>query len=384
MSKFAFRWPSAVCFTLLSSLAAIHPALAVPGVTPTTIVIGQSAALTGNSAHIGTEMRDGAQAYFDYVNSKGGIAGRKIVLKTLDDGFLAARAEKNTQELLKGDGTFALFGYAGTPSALAGLQLAEKEDMPFFAPFTGAVSLHGPLKRNLFSVRAGYVLEMDKIIENLQVIGAKNIAVLYPNDEYGKAGLAAAETALKKHKLSLMGSATIERSSTDVTAAVTKLRALRPQAVIIISAYNSSAAFIRAMRKDATWLPYFCNISSVGGFALASELGVESRDVLISQVLPSPLDTKKAVVKEYTRLYLSKPGRTPGFVSLEGFIAAKAFAEGLERAGANLTRASFIKAVESMRSVDLGGYVLKFSPTDHEASDYIDLTVIRKDGTFAN
>jgi branched-chain amino acid transport system substrate-binding protein len=90
------------------------------------------------------------------------------------------------------------------------------------------------------------------------------------------------------------------------------------------------------------------------------------------------------VIKEYTRLYLSKPGHTPGFVNLERFIAAKALAEGLERAGANLTRASFIKAVEFMRSVGLGGYVLKFSPTDHEASDFIDLTVIRKDSTFAN
>jgi branched-chain amino acid transport system substrate-binding protein len=116
--------------------------------------------------HIGTEMRDGAQANFDYINSKG-------------------------------DGTFALFGYAVTPAALAGLQLTEKEDVPLFGPFTGAVSLHGPLKRNLFNVRAGYVLEMDTIIENLQAIGAKNIAVLYPNDQYGKAGLAAAETALK-------------------------------------------------------------------------------------------------------------------------------------------------------------------------------------------
>jgi branched-chain amino acid transport system substrate-binding protein len=67
-----------------------------------------------------------------------------------------------------------------------------------------------------------------------------------------------------------MGSATIERSSSDVTAAVTKLRAMRPQAVIIISAYTSSAAFIRAMRKNADWPPYFCSISSVGGVALAS------------------------------------------------------------------------------------------------------------------
>jgi branched-chain amino acid transport system substrate-binding protein len=383
MTKLMLRWPSAVVFSLLSSAAAVFPAWAVPGVTPTTVVLGQSAALTGGSKQIGLEMRDGALAYFDYVNSKGGVAGRKIVLKTLDDEFKAERAEKNTHDLLGGDGAFALFGYVGTPAALAGLEMAEKANVPFFAPFSGAASLHGS-QRNLFNVRADYVLEMDKIIENLGAIGAKKIAVLYPSDDYGKAGLAAAELALKKHNLSVFGTATVQRGSTDVTAAMAKMKAMQPQAVIIISAYTSSAAFIHGMRKDAISVPYFWNISSVNGQALATTLGTESRGVMISQVIPSPWNTKIPVVKEYTRLYLGKPGRQPGFVSLEGFIAAKAFVEGLERAGGDLTRAGFVKAVESMHQVDLGGYVLRFSASDHEASDFVDLTVIRNDGTFMN
>jgi branched-chain amino acid transport system substrate-binding protein len=383
MTKLVLRWPSAVVFSLLSAAAAVLPAWAAPGVTPTTVVLGQSAALTGGSKQIGLEMRDGALAYFDYINSKGGVAGRKIVLKTLDDEFKAERAEKNTQELLGGEGTFALFGYVGTPAALAGLTIAEKANVPFFAPFSGAASLHGT-QHNLFNVRADYVLEMDKIIENLGAIGAKKIAVLYPSDEYGKAGLAAAELALKKHNLTVFGTATVQRGSTDVAAAVAKMKAMQPQAVIIISAYTSSAAFIHAMRKDAISIPYFWNISSVNGQALATTLGAEARGVMISQVIPSPWNTKIPVVKEYTRLYLGKPGREPGFVSLEGFIAAKAFVEGLERAGSDLTRPGFVKAVESMRNVDLGGYVLKFSASDHEASDFVDLTVIRNDGSFMN
>jgi branched-chain amino acid transport system substrate-binding protein len=384
MTKTAMRWPSAVLLAVLSSLIASAPVMAVPGVTTSTVVLGQSAALTGNSKTIGTEMRDGALAYFDYINSKGGVAGRKIVLKTLDDEFKAERAAKNTEELLQGDGTFALFGYTGTPAALAALPLVERKDVPFFAPFSGADSVHGSFNRNVFNIRAGYSLEMVKIIENLEAIGIKKIAVLYPDDVYGKAGLAAVEKALKKRNLTVMGSATVERGSTDVSAAVAKMRAMQPPAVIIISAYTSSAAFIRAMRKDAISLPYFWNISSVGGHALATTLGAEARGVMISQVMPSPWNTKLPVVKEYTRLYLGKPGREAGFVSLEGFMAAKAFVEGLERAGANLTRPGFVKAVESMHHVDIGGYVLKFSATEHDASDFVDLTVIRNDGSFMN
>jgi ABC-type branched-subunit amino acid transport system substrate-binding protein len=327
-------------------------------------------------------MRDGAEAYFDAVNAKGGVAGRKIILKTLDDGYEPERAVANTKQLIGAEGVFALFGYVGTPTSIAALPLAVREDLPFFAPLTGAESLRVPFQPNVFNIRAGYVPEMEKIVENLEGMGVKKIAVFYQDDAYGKAGLEAVERALKKRNLTVMATATVERNSVDVTAAVAKLRALQPPAVIIVTAYASSAAFIRAMRKDAISLPYFWNISFVGSQALADTLGADARGVMVSQVIPSPWDNKSALVKEYKQLYLSKPGRHPGFTSLEGFIAAKAFVEGLKGAGANLTRASFTKAVESLHTLDLGGYALKFSATNHNASDYVDLTVIRNDGSF--
>jgi ABC-type branched-subunit amino acid transport system substrate-binding protein len=136
------------------------------------------------------------------------------------------------------------------------------------------------------------------------------------------------------------------------------------------------------MRKDAISLPYFWNISFVGSQALAGALGKEAPGVMISQVMPSPWNDKLALIKEYKKLYLTKPGRAQGFVSLEGFIAAKVFVEGLEGAGTNLTRAGFTKAIETAGPIDTGGFVLKFSPTNHNASDYVELTVIRNDGTF--
>jgi len=382
MTKQVLRWPSAVLFTLMASLAAIAPSRAAPGVTPTTILIGQSAALSGPSSHLGSEMRDGALAYFDYVNSKGGINGRKIVLKSLDDGYEPERAAANTKQLIQGEGVFALFGYVGTATSNASLPLVVKENLPFFAPMTGAQTLRVPFQPNIFNIRAGYAPEIEKIVENLEGMGVKKIAVFYQDDAYGKAGLDAVERALKKRNLTVMGTASIERNNVNVAAAVTKIRAMAPPAVIIVTTYSTSAAFIHAMRKDAISLPYFWNISFVGSQSLASALGKEAPGVMISQVMPSPWNEKLALIKEYKKLYLTKPGRSQGFVSLEGFIAAKVFVEGLEGAGANLTRASFARAIETAGPIDTGGFVLKFSPTNHNASDYVELTVIRNDGTF--
>lgn len=384
MTKHALRWPCAVLFTLLAMLAASMPArAAVPGVTPTTITLGQSAALSGPSAKLGSEMRDGALAYFDYVNSKGGVNGRKIVLKSLDDGYEPDRAAANTRQLIEKDNVFALFGYVGTPTSNAAMPLVTKENLPFFAPLTGAQSLRAPFQPNIFNIRAGYMHEMEKIVENLGGMGVKKVAVFYQDDAYGQAGLDAVQQAIKKHNLSIMGTVSIERNSVNVSAAVTKMRAMNPPAVIIVTPYAASAAFIQAMRKDAVSLPYFWNISFVGSQSLADALGPRGAPgVMISQVMPSPWNDKLPLIKEYKQLYAAKPGRQSGFVSLEGFIAAKVFVAGLENAGSNLTRASFARAIDTMGSLDTGGFVLKFSATNHNASDYVELTVIRNDGTF--
>ena len=80
-----------------AALLAAAPAHAEPGVTPTTIVIGQSAALSGPASELGTEMRAGAKAYFDHVNAQGGVFGRKIELVTQDDGYEPERSVANTK-----------------------------------------------------------------------------------------------------------------------------------------------------------------------------------------------------------------------------------------------------------------------------------------------
>lgn len=364
----------------LALVLAAGSTLAENGVADNRILLGQSAALTGPAAALGTAMRDGALAYFDAVNAAGGVSGRQIALTTLDDGYDPARAGPNTDTLINKEHVFALFGYVGTPTSNAAQTWVDKEGIPFFAPMTGAQSFREPFNKNIFNIRDGYAAETEKIVEHLEAMGVKRTAVLYQNDAYGKSGLEGVEQALKKRNLEVVATAVVERNSVDVAAAVAKMKAAKPKAIVMISAYKSSAAFIREMRKNNDQVPFFWNVSFVGSRALADALGAEANGVMISQVMPSPLDETLTVVKEYRKLYLTKPGREADYASLEGFIAAKVFVEGLRHIKGEPTRKNFIQALETMGAYNLGGYTVKFGPGKHNGSNYVDLSIITRGG----
>jgi branched-chain amino acid transport system substrate-binding protein len=372
----AWRWLGGI---LLSATAVT--AGAEPGVTATTIVIGQSAAFSGPASELGLEMRAGALAYFQAVNAAGGINGRKIELRSLDDGYEPDRAAANTRKLID-EGVFLLFGYVGTPTSNAAKPIFTAARVPFVGPFTGAESLRNPLNRYIFNVRASYFDETDKIVGQLVGQTLDRIAVFYQNDDYGKAGLAGVERAMQKRNLKIVATGTVERNTVDVAAAVKAIGSADPQGVVMISAYKSCAAFIKAMRA-AGHNPQFMNVSFVGSKALAHEAGPEGRGVGVSQVVPFPWNISARVVKDYQQMLEASTGKQNfSFTSLEGFIAAKVLVEGLRRTGPDLTRERFITAMEQIRDFDVGGFVVNFSPTDHGGSKFVELTVIGKDERF--
>jgi branched-chain amino acid transport system substrate-binding protein len=354
---------------------------AEPGVSNNQITLGQSAALTGPAQELGKGMREGARAYFDHINAEGGVHGRKIILQTLDDGYEADRAAANTRQLIERDGAFALFGYVGTPTSNASIPAVVNANIPFFAPFTGAETLREPANRNIFHVRASYYQETEKIIEHVTTLSIKRIAVFYQDDAYGKAGLDGVLRALKKRKLDVVAVGTVQRNSVNVAAAVRKISEGDPQAIVMVSAYTSCAAFIKAMLAEGK-RPLFWNISFVGSQALARELGGDASGVNISQVMPAPWDDINPVVREYRKLYIQNGKREWDYVSMEGFIAAKVFVEGLKRAGKDLTRERLLAALESMSEYDAGGFVVRFGPGRRNGSSFVELTMISRNGKF--
>jgi ABC-type branched-subunit amino acid transport system substrate-binding protein len=365
----------------LAVAALLSQAAFSQGVTEDRIVLGQSVALTGPAAELGIQMRNGAKAYFDYVNANGGVHGRRIELITLDDGYEPSRTAPNTKKLIEEHKVFALFGYVGTPTSASAIPIFTGAKVPFFGPFTGAELLRQPFNRYIFNVRASYYDETDKIVEQVASTGGRNIAVFYQNDSYGEAGLKGVEIAMAKRGLGISATGTVERNTIEVAAAVKAIHAAAPDAVVMISAYKSCAEFIRQMKKAGSGSTFY-NVSFVGAKALADELGKDGVGVAISQVVPFPWGLSVPVVKEYQQLSAKAGFKDYNFSAVEGFVAAKLLVEGLKRSGRDLNREKFIATLERMHDVDLGGFYGGFSAKNHNASKFVDLTIIGRDGRF--
>jgi ABC-type branched-subunit amino acid transport system substrate-binding protein len=353
-------------------VAGFHPARAQDD----RIVLGQSAAFTGPAAQLGIQFHAGAKLYFDQHNAQGG-GRRSIEIRQMDDGYEPDRCAANTKKLIDDD-VFALFGYIGTPTSVAALPLATRARVPFFAPFTGAMALREPLSRTTFHVRASYNDETALIVKQLTSLGLKKIAVFYQNDAYGKAGLDGVTLALAAQNLKPVAQATVERNSVDVAAAVTALTAAAPDAVVQISAYKSCAAFIRAARKAGYGGTYY-NVSFVGTQALADELGKDGAGVVVSQVVPSPYNAARPITREFADAVKRAGNVQVNFSSMEGYLAAKVFAEGLRRGG-KATRDGLISGLESISDLSFGGFQVGFSPSNHVASKFVELSMLTGDG----
>lgn len=342
------------------------------------IVLGQSVALSGPAQELGRGMQLGAKTFFDQVNAAGGIRGRKIVLRTLDDGYEPPRAAENTKKFVDDSDVLALFGYVGTPTSAASVPLAIKAKVPFFGAFSGAELLRTPMNRYVFNVRASYFDETETIVRQMTQGGSTRIAVFYQNDSYGQAGLSGVEKALSKRNLQVSAKATVERNSNDVAAAVATMLAAKPEVIVMIGAYGSCAEFIK-QAKAKQIATQFVNVSFVGTAALAKALGPAADGVMISQVMPPPTANKFPVIVDYQKALRAAGVNDFSYTSLEGYIAARIFVEALRRGG-DASREALIRSLESLRNVDVGGFNVALSPDNHNASRFVEMTVLNKAG----
>jgi branched-chain amino acid transport system substrate-binding protein len=371
----------AILTAACAACVATVDARAEDGITPSTILIGQSAAFTGPAAQLGIQMRDGAKLWFDQINAQGGVNGRRIELKSRDDKYESKLAAENTKKLIEEDKVFLLFAYVGTPTSQASLPIFTGARVPFVAPFTGAELLRAPFNRYIFNIRASYFDETEKIVEHLTRTGVKRLAVFYQNDAYGQAGLEGVRRALERRNMKIAATGTVERNTTNVAEAVKTINAAQPEATVMISAYTSVTEFVRQMKAAGSISQYF-NVSFVGSKALAEALGKDGHGVMISQVVPFPWSPLTPIVKEYLDLAKRAGNVDVNFSSLEGFIAAKVLVEGLRRAGKEPTREKFINAMDTMSNYEIGGFAVKFAPDNHNGSQFVELSMIGREGKF--
>ena len=342
------------------------------------VVLGQSVPLTGAASEIGLAFAAGAKLYVDAFNARKSNPGWNFELRQLDDGYEPAKATANAKKLLE-DGADVLFGFVGTASSDAGAAVAKSESAIFFGPFAASDALRDASHTNVFHVRPSMADEAFKMVRHCATLGQTRIAVLAEDDTMGRAGLAAVNQAMSELKLPpLVASAFVPVNSDKVDAAVASLFKAQPQAIIQVSLFNSTAAFIRKMRK-ADYAGAFMNFSVVGIDPLFTALGKEIGGVVVSQVVPSPRSSATPIVKEYLAA-IDNSDQSPSYESLEGFIAAKALAEAVRRAGKGFDKARLQASMATMTDYDVGGFRINLRAGMRDSVRAIDLVTITPDG----
>jgi branched-chain amino acid transport system substrate-binding protein len=360
-------------------------ALALPAVRARSadLVVGQVAPLSGVLASTGAQMVLGGKIYFEHVNARGGVHGRRIQHVVADDGYKVDETVRLTRELLQRSDVLSLFGFAGTANIgkLLAEGVLEQGGAALVAPYTGGENLRTPFNPWIFHLRAGYADETEHMVQQVTTLGMRRIAVMYQEDGFGQAGLEGVRAALARRKLPLSVAAGYERNTDKVEEAVRRITASDAQAIIMISVNKPTAAFVKRYREAGGGAQLY-NISVVDPAEIVKLAGLRNAHGLgISQVVPYPYTPRLLAVREYHDLLKRyAPDQQVNYTSFEEFLGAKVLVEGLRRAGPNPTRAKVIEALESMAAFDLGGVTVGYSPQNRVGSRYVEVTVIGSSG----
>ncbi len=343
------------------------------------ILIGQTAGFSGPVAAGVKETTDGARLYIDSVNARGGLAGQKIELISLDDKFEPKLAAENARKLIVEQQVAALFLTRGTPHNEAIAPLLEQHGVPLIAPSTGAMTLHQPVRKHVFNVRATYQREAEKAISHLATIGMNRIAVVHVDDSFGLDGLAGAQKGLAAARLTPAVLEKFDRSKPDFSKIAPAIAQSGAQAVLMIASGAAVVDGIKALRAAGSGAQVVTLSNNASGGFIKS-LGEHARGVIVTQVFPQSLSY--GLVKEAQDLARAKGLAEVSPAMLEGYAAAKVLVEALRRTGDKPTRARIQTALEGLNKFDIGGLEVNFSPQDHTGLDFADLSIITSDGKF--
>ena len=359
---------------------AIHTPLHADDTGP--LRIFQSTDLTGPLGDLGQAMNQGARAYFSAINAQGGIHGRLIELNAVDDGYDVQRALANVKGFIAERSCFAIFNCLGTPMVEAMLPQVMASGIPFFAPFTGALSARPKNARNVFNIRASYADETAYLVQHLATIGIKRIAIVHQNNAFGKDVASVARQHIASSKLTETAIATVENDSSDATAAAARIAGSQPEAVIMGLAGKPTVNFVKAIRQQRKGLQLYA-LSVMGAAATLKAMGDDATGITVSQVMPLPGNNVLPLVREFQQAWKTAGvALEPSHLALEGYVNARVFAEVLRRAGRSPTRGSFIDSAWAMKRYDLGGFEVSFTDSARSASRFVELNMVSRGGRF--
>jgi len=273
--------------------------------------------------------------------------------------------------------TLALFGYASSTLSLDAIPQAEKAGVPFFAPFSGAnpVRVNNPV---LFTMRASYGEEMEKILGFWTSLGLKRVTVVHYDDEVGKQNFQVVRDYLAKVNLTPQA-LPLKRNAQITKVEVDTLLAQQPELILHTILSGAAAKFQKDLVEMGRIVPT-SSLSFIGADQFITAAGPAASGVSITQVVPNP-NSQVPVVRECAKAVADYGIKTPmNSTQLEACIAAKTLAEGIRRAHKPVSAKTVLEALSNLGTYDLGGYKVAFGENAHHGSKFVDLAMVTRDG----
>jgi branched-chain amino acid transport system substrate-binding protein len=351
-----------VLLALVAAPVALAGSASDPGVSGDSILIGGTAPLSGEASSAGAVSR-GAAAYFAYVNSRGGVNGRKIEYKVVDDGYDPGRTIQAVRQLVQQDRVFAIFNTLGTSNNLAIRDFLNQSGVPQLFVASGATTWGRDFKRYPWTI--GYIpsYQTEGIVLARQVLKTKpraKIAVLYQDDDYGKDLLAGFKRGLGAKARQLAKAVGYDPTGADVNSQVAELRATKAD-VFMVFAFGKFAIQAEIQAAKLGWRPQvYVNAvaSSTALMTIASLTGAKSviRGAVSIVYFKDPSDPRWA--KDPGIALFQRIMRAAGASDLKngyyaaGMASAFTFVDALRRAGKNVTRAGIMAAARSLNEAN--------------------------------
>jgi branched-chain amino acid transport system substrate-binding protein len=348
----------ASCCLIAGAAAGLLPATAGaadPGVTNDKLILGSFLPLQSGLAAGATQMKEGTDAYFRYINDQGGVHGRKIEWIVENDSYNPQQTAAVVKKLVDRDGVFALVSTLGTVTNLAVLPFLAQRGVPIINPAGGHLLLNKPKDKNVF----GILPLSSEIGESmtqfaLTRLNAKSVAIFFQNDQFGKDQRDGAAEYLKSRGLQPAAEASYVPSDVDVSAQAAALRQANPDAVVLGVIPKHGALFMKEMQR----LGWKANVVGHNTMADPVVLDLAGADVLegVNVNLMTAVDTmdKPAVQKANEILAKYYPNTKPGYYPYLGMAGAVIVVEAANRAGKELTRTGLIGALESLGRFETG------------------------------
>lgn len=357
----------APALALALALAACAPGAAqVTGVTNDTIKIGGSLPLSGPAAVYGRAYQRAAAIVFDEVNAAGGINNRKLEVIWEDDGGDPGKAVASLKKLIERDKVFAIYGGVFTPTVLAAYPVAQEAKVIYWSPGASTPQLTRPFNRYTFQAQLtldDQAIPVSKLVASMK---PKKIGFVRNNDQYGQTTHDATVEQLKQRGLGIAVDETIEPAAVSATSQVGNLKAQNVDVVIFGGTEKPLTALIREMHKQGLQAPL---VSFGGGSTPAIDQLVETEaPIEFYSVTPLACPLTDPCSSEFMQKFRAKfPNEEPLVWDAQGWVAAKAFVEGLKRAGRDLNQEKAIEAWETMPPVSAPTvpYPVQFSKDDH-------------------